>query len=67
MRWSDRTRIVPGSPENSLLYELISQRDPDDGKDQMPPIATRVVDDHGVGLVRDWLLELGAAADPGSP
>jgi hypothetical protein len=54
-RWSGRKRIVAGSPEDSLLYQLISMRDPANPKDQMPPIASRIVDDEGVKLVGDWI------------
>jgi hypothetical protein len=54
-RWSGRKRIVAGSPEDSLLYTLISTRIPNNPKDQMPPIASRVVDDEGVRLVGDWI------------
>jgi hypothetical protein len=54
-RWSERTRIVPGSPQDSLLYFLVSTRDPANPKDQMPPIASRVVDDDGVALIEEWI------------
>ncbi|MEO8214531.1 MAG: hypothetical protein ABI560_15120, partial [Myxococcales bacterium] len=40
--WSGAVRIVAGSPEQSLLYQLISHRG---SGMQMPPIATNVVDD----------------------
>lgn len=60
-RWSDRTRIVPGSPEDSLLFFLLSTRDPVNPKDQMPPIASRVVDDEGVARIGDWIRELPAS------
>jgi hypothetical protein len=59
-RWLGRQRIVPGSPESSLLYELMAMRDPANPKDQMPPIASRIVDDAGVLLVGDWIRSMGA-------
>jgi hypothetical protein len=59
-RWSDRTRIVAGSPENSLLYFLASTRDPANPKDQMPPIASRRVDLQGLGLLDAWIRSLPA-------
>ena len=51
-QWSGDTRILPGDPTNSLLFELISRRDPDD---QMPPIATDVVDANGVAVLKAWI------------
>lgn len=59
-RWLGRQRITPGSPETSLLYELMAMRDPANPKDQMPPIASRVVDDEGVLLVGDWIRAMSA-------
>jgi hypothetical protein len=38
-----------------LLYFLVSTRDPANPKDQMPPIASRVVDDDGVALIEEWI------------
>ena len=53
---TDRVRIVPGSPETSLLYELLtSRRGP---KDQMPPIATQVVDPDHARIVGEWIRAL---------
>ncbi|MDD9945349.1 MAG: hypothetical protein OXU20_30175 [Myxococcales bacterium] len=57
-RWKDRTRIVPGSPDRSLLYQLANERDARDPDDQMPPIASRVVDAEGMKLLRAWISEL---------
>ena len=54
-----QVRIVPGNPADSLLYYLISHRGP--GM-QMPPIATRMMDEANVALVRRWI-----AAMPGLP
>lgn len=61
LRWSGRKIIVRGSPEDSLLYSLITHRDPANMKDQMPPIATRVVDDEGVAAVQAWIEALGTS------
>jgi hypothetical protein len=60
-RWSDRTRIVPGSPEDSLLYVLASTRDPAKPKDQMPPIASRRVHDDGLRLLEAWISSMPAS------
>ncbi len=57
-RWADKKRIVAGSPEDSLLYQLISTRDPVNPKNQMPPIASRIVHEQGVMLVGDWIRSL---------
>jgi len=61
LRWDERIRIVPGDPENSLLYWLMNRRSPADLRDQMPPIASRVVDEAGSKLVENWIRALGAS------
>jgi hypothetical protein len=50
--WKGQVRIVPGEPDNSLLYFLISHRG---SGMQMPPIATRIVDQANVAVVRRWI------------
>jgi hypothetical protein len=50
-----RQRIVPGRPEDSLVYQRMSSREP---ARQMPPLGTRVVDDEAVALVGRWITEL---------
>jgi hypothetical protein len=50
--WKGQVRIVPGDPTASLLYFLISHRG---SGMQMPPIATRVVDEANVALVGRWI------------
>lgn len=58
-KWNRQTRVVPGMPDKSLLYKLITTRTGTDGSDnQMPPLATRKVDDKNVAKVRDWILAL---------
>jgi len=57
-RWDDWQRIVPGNPDESLVFWLMSMRNPANRKDQMPPIASRVVDDEGVRLVENWIMAL---------
>lgn len=56
LKWPNRTRIVPGHPEESLLYELITQRG--DPQQQMPPLASNVVDETGSEWVRTWIANL---------
>jgi hypothetical protein len=58
MQWSRQTRVVPGMPDKSLLYKLITTRTTTANNDQMPPIATRVVDQKNVAKVRDWIMAL---------
>jgi hypothetical protein len=53
LRWGDRKRVVPGDPEASLLYQLITSRA--GPKEQMPPIATQVVDSKHADVVRRWI------------
>jgi hypothetical protein len=56
VRWKGQKRIVPGSPDESLLYTLVSSRV---GKnDQMPPIATRIVDQQHLDMLRAWIENL---------
>jgi len=55
-RWGERTRVVPGSPEESLLVQLITSRA--GPKEQMPPIASKVVDGYHVELIKDWIRAL---------
>ena len=43
--WNGQTRIVPGDPSHSLLVKLISNRGTNNPvANQMPPIATFIVD-----------------------
>jgi hypothetical protein len=65
-----RIRIVPGAPQDSLLYSLASTRDLANPKNQMPPIASRVVDDDGMMRIEAWIRGMsatGTAADAGGP
>jgi hypothetical protein len=59
LRWSGRTRIVAGSPQDSWLYSLISTRNADQ-EQQMPPLSTYLVDPDGVEWVRQWIEGLEA-------
>ncbi len=56
--WNGRPRIVAGDPASSLLYQLISQRG--EGK-QMPPIASRIIDEPNVALVGHWIASMTPA------
>jgi len=59
--WSGQTRIVPGSPQQSLIYQLISHR----GMGmQMPPIATNLVDEVNDARIAAWIAGMPPAAPP---
>lgn len=51
---ADANLIFPGHPEKSVLLRRISHRD----KGHMPPLATSVVDQQSVQLMRDWIMEM---------
>jgi hypothetical protein len=48
-------RLVPGRPEQSGLIARMNVRGP---REQMPPLATELVDEDGVGLVSRWIERL---------
>src|SRR5262249_26358264 len=51
---SDPWLISPGHPEQSVLLHRISTR----GQGQMPPLATSIVDDRAVQMIREWISQL---------
>lgn len=53
LRWGDRKRVVPGDAQASLLYQLVTSRA--GPKEQMPPIATQVVDSKHADLIKRWI------------
>jgi hypothetical protein len=57
-QWMGQKRVVPGMPDKSLMYKLVSTRQTMDGNKQMPPLATRKVDTTNVAKVRDWITAL---------
>jgi hypothetical protein len=61
--WLGQVRIVPGDPEGSLLVQLISNRRSDNpATNQMPPIATRIVDRANTAKVVEWIRRMPASA-----
>jgi hypothetical protein len=57
--WNGQTRIVPGDPSHSLLVELISNRGTANPvSNQMPPIATVVVDRPNTENVVTWISKM---------
>jgi mono/diheme cytochrome c family protein len=55
----DARLIVPGHPEKSVLFQRISRR----GQGQMPPLATAMVDQEAVELLREWIKTMPADYD----
>jgi hypothetical protein len=51
--------ITPGAPDRSRLLELVARRG---ALLHMPPLATEVVDEEGVALIRAWIEGLAAEA-----
>jgi hypothetical protein len=57
--WAGQTRIVPGDPMHSLLAKLITNRGTDNPVDnQMPPIASLIVDPTDTQNVLDWIAKM---------
>jgi uncharacterized repeat protein (TIGR03806 family) len=50
----DDRRLVPGDPQHSILWQRVSRR----GPDQMPPLATHLVDEEAVDLLSEWITGL---------
>jgi hypothetical protein len=55
-------RVVPGHPEASAIVGRMSVRGTDD---QMPPLATEVIDGTGLEAVRAWIAGLVSSNPPG--
>jgi hypothetical protein len=49
--------VASGSPERSLLLQRMSVR----GRSQMPPLATSLVDERAVEMLRQWIAQLKPA------
>lgn len=60
LRWAAEKRIVPGSPETSLLYRLASFRG-GAKNDQMPPIASKITDPAFTKLLEQWIRGMGSS------
>jgi uncharacterized repeat protein (TIGR03806 family) len=46
--------LAPGDPDRSIILERLARR----GRGQMPPLASRQVDQQAVALVREWIASL---------
>jgi hypothetical protein len=54
------TRIEPGDPDASILYQVMSQCEPDSPAGHMPRNAPVLLDDSLVAMVRAWIENLPA-------
>lgn len=54
----DGIRVIPGNPEESILYQGISGETDDPEVKNMPPVGVQVLDDFAITLVYDWILSL---------
>ena len=61
--WNGEVRIVPGDPDASLLVRLVGTRS-SDGQGQMPPLATREVDQADLAAIEDWIRKMPHAVVP---
>jgi hypothetical protein len=50
----DPKLVAPGDPDRSILLKRIATRD----RGKMPQLATNVVDQQAVGLLRQWIKSL---------
>ena len=51
--------VAPGAPERSVLIQRLQIR----GEGQMPPLASNVVDEVGVSVMREWVTSLEACEE----
>jgi hypothetical protein len=66
--WDGQTRIVAGDPSHSLLAKLITNRGTDNPVDnQMPPIASSLVDVPDSQNVIAWIAKMPAASSDAGP
>jgi uncharacterized repeat protein (TIGR03806 family) len=54
--------VVPGQPDQSILICRIESREP---KVQMPPLGTKIADQRGVALLREWIQSMTPTGCPG--
>jgi hypothetical protein len=55
-KWPGKMRVAPGSPDDSWLLVLMSMRG--DPMQQMPPLASNLVDEDDSDWVRTWISNL---------
>ncbi len=54
---ADARIIAPGDASKSVLYLRMNRRD----ANQMPPLASHVVDTQGAALIQTWINAMGAS------
>ncbi|HEX4403979.1 MAG TPA: hypothetical protein VH560_04075 [Polyangia bacterium] len=59
-----KLRVDPGAPAMSALIARMSTRG---SKDQMPPLATEIIDPAGIAAVGAWISGLPTTGDAGAP
>jgi hypothetical protein len=52
------TRIVPGNPAQSILFEAFEQESNDEELNRMPRVGVNVADKDAVAKLRDWIMTL---------
>jgi hypothetical protein len=57
VEYRPKLRIAPGAPDDSVLMHLIATRAEND---QMPPLASDLVDTEHAAQVRDWITAMSA-------
>ena len=56
--------VAVGEPEKSTLYLRANSINPNT---EMPPVAKNKIDDAGVALIEEWIVQLDSAATPSVP
>jgi len=66
--WFGQKRITPGDPSKSLIVKLITTRTAiDPASNQMPPIASRVVDKKDSDAIIAWIAAMPKTRNSGGP
>ena len=52
---ADPRILVPGDPDRSLIYQRMRM----EGLGRMPHVASSVVDQEGLTMLRSWIIDLG--------
>jgi hypothetical protein len=51
-------RVVPGEPEQSVLFQALSGKSEDEDLKPMPPVGVQLIDAQAVQLFREWITAL---------
>ena len=60
---ADGIRIVPGSPDESVLFAAVAGSGDIETKD-MPPVGVALRDAAAIELLREWIVALGNEENP---